>query len=215
MNKISIHYVTSSRFKRDENKVFCEVSKLNDGRFVCDVFDFHIRESAITEVLEVDLFVLVQNEVAKAYQQVKVPCIVEHAGLIFEDYLDGGYPGGLTKPMWNVLGGDFVKETGSAGRRALARAVIGYCDGKSIATFVGETSGVIADAPRGDRAFYWDTVFIPDCDDPMISGRTYSEIVADPKYGLSYKLLNFSQSSKAMLKFLEYRLQNGVGLWHA
>lgn len=215
MKKIPIHYVTSSKFKRDENKVFCEVARLSDGRRVCDAFDFHIRDSIITEVLEVDLSVLVQNEVASAYQQVKFPCIVEHAGLVFEDYLGKSYPGGLTKPMWNALGTDFVRETRSAGRRALARAVIGYCDGKSIHTFVGETAGVIADSPRGDRKFYWDTVFIPDCEDTEVFGKTYSEIVADPTLGLKYKLLNFSQSSKAMLKFLEFRLQNGADLWQA
>ncbi len=213
MKKIPIHYVTSSKFKRDENKVFCEVARFSDGRAVSDLFDFHIRDSVITEVLEVDLSVLVQNEVASAYQQVKVPCIVEHAGLIFEDYLDKSYPGGLTKPMWNALGEDFVRETGSGGRRALARAVIGYCDGKSIHTFVGETTGMIAISPRGDRKFYWDTVFIPDTDDTHVSGKTYSEIVADPALGLEYKLLNLSQSSKAMLKFLEYRLHKSADLW--
>lgn len=215
MKKIPINYVTSSNFKRDECNVFCEVARLSDGRRVSDVFDFHIRNAAITEVLEVDLYVLVQNEVAKAYQQVKVPCIVEHAGLIFEDYVEKGYPGGLTKPMWNALGDDFVRETGSAGRRARARAVIGYCDGKSIRTFDGETNGMISESPRGDRKFYWDTVFIPDSNSRDVSGLTYSEIVADPSFGLEYKLQKLSQSSKAMLKFLEFRLQQSADLWRA
>lgn len=213
MKKIPIHYVTSSKFKRDENKVFCDVALLDDGRRVCDVFEFHIRESFIAEVLEVDLSLLVLNEVANAYQQVKVPCIVEHAGIIFQDYLNESYPGGLTKPMWNALGIDFVRETGSAGRRALARAVVGYCDGKSVRTFVGETAGIIADSPRGDREFYWDTVFIPDTTDVSVSGLTYSEIVANPALGLKYKLLNLSQSSRAMLNFLNFRMKNSPDLW--
>jgi XTP/dITP diphosphohydrolase len=213
LKKIPIHYVTSSKFKRDENGVFLAHAQLKDGRRVCDVFDFHIREATITEVLEVDLRVLVQNEVAKAYQQVKVPCIVEHAGLIFEEYLAKSYPGGLTKPMWNALGEEFVRETQSAGRRAVARAVIGYCDGKSIHTFVGETRGTIANEPRGDRKFYWDTVFIPDVEDADISGKTYSEIVHDPRFGLKYKLQSLSQSSRAMLAFLEFRLVQNAELW--
>lgn len=215
MRKIPIHYVTSSKFKQDENKVFLDVATLKDGRRVCDVFDFHIRDAAITEVLEVDLCVLVKSEVAKAYQQVKVPCIVEHAGLIFEEYLEKGYPGGLTKPMWNALGNEFVRETRSGGRRAVARAVIGYCDGKSICTFVGETHGTIAEEPQGDREFYWDTVFIPDTKDPDVAGKTYSEIVSNPSLGLEYKLRDLSQSSKAMLRFLDYRLRQEPELWQA
>jgi hypothetical protein len=59
--------------------------------------------------------------VASAYAQVKVPCIVEHAGLIFDDYKDRSYPGGLTKPMWNTLRDRFIEETRSANRGATAR----------------------------------------------------------------------------------------------
>ena len=47
---------------------------------------------------------MVRQEVKAAYAQLSIPCIVEHAGLIFADYKDHNYPGGLTKPMWNALG---------------------------------------------------------------------------------------------------------------
>ena len=35
-------------------------------------------------------------------------------------------------------------------------------------------------------------------------GKTYAEIVDDPKFGLEFKVLNLSQSTHAMLDFLEY-----------
>src|SRR5713101_6094835 len=112
-SKTSIVYVTQSDFKREENQVFKEVCLLADGTRVADLFDFEFRNLNIKEALEIDLEVMVRAEVKKAYSQIRVPCIVEHAGLIFEGY--EMYPGGLTKPMWDFLGGKFIDETRSAG----------------------------------------------------------------------------------------------------
>ena len=209
---IRIVYATSSSYKREEVSILGAKLRLGDGSSVVDHFEFQLRDVDIKETLEVDLDVMVRAEVIAAYRQLRVPCIVEHAGLIFADYLADGYPGGLTKPMWNTLGDRFAEETHSAGRRATARAVIGYCDGRSIVTFVGETQGRLSNEPRGERAFYWDTVFIPD-----VSGKpgdlTYAEVVADASLGLEHKVLHLSQSTHAMTKFLEYRLGNPPTLW--
>ena len=193
-------YVTKSQFKAEENAAFLKVAKLSDGRWVRDLFDFQIRKVDVKEILEVDLTAMVMAEVTKAYSEIKVPCIVEHAGLVFEPFSD--YPGGLTKPMWNILNDRFLGETQGAGRRAIARAVVAYCDGVAVHTFRGETSGTLAHSPRGRREFYWDTVFEPDGG----SGKTYAEIVEDTSLGLEHKMLLFSQSSKAMLAFLEFLL---------
>ena len=162
----NIIYVTTSTFKRDENTAFARVAKFSDGIPVSRLFTFEFRSVPVVETLEVDLCALVESEVKKAYQAIRIPCIVEHAGLVFDDYANKSYPGGLTKPMWNALGDRFVSETHSAGRRAVARAAIGYCDGKSVKTFLGETEGYIAPEPRGNRSFYWDTILIPDTGDP-------------------------------------------------
>ncbi|MEO9595991.1 non-canonical purine NTP pyrophosphatase [Rhodopirellula bahusiensis] len=210
MKKRKINYVTSSRFKQEEIKVFLEDETMADGTKVADVFEFVLRSEEIKEILEVDLVVMVQAEVINAYSRIKVPCIVEHAGLVFDDFDNESYPGGLTKPMWNTLRNNFLEETNSAGRMATARAVIAYCDGKSVQTFVGETKGRLASSPRGDRQFYWDTVFIPDDPSGAVSGKTYAEIVSDPSLGLKYKLKHFSQSAKAMRKFLEHVARTGA-----
>jgi inosine/xanthosine triphosphate pyrophosphatase family protein len=214
MRQRQIHYVTSSRFKQEEIKTFADREVLEGGTRVADAFEFIVREETIKEILEVDLEVMVQAEVINAYSRIKVPCIVEHAGLIFDDYRDEGYPGGLTKPMWNALGNKFLTETNSGGRRAIAKAVIAYCDGKSVHTFVGETEGKLAESPRGRREFYWDTVFIPDDPHEVVSEMTYAEIVQDPNLGLEFKLKNFSQSAKAMRSFLEFLVAQGAPeLW--
>src|SRR5260370_13939654 len=103
--------------------------------------------------------------------------------------------------MWDTLGDSFVNETTSAGKSAIARAVVAYCDGMQVRTFTGERSGTIADRPRGARTFYWDTVFIPADSSGRIGDRTYAEIVEDGSLGLAYKVRELSQSTVAMKKF--------------
>jgi inosine/xanthosine triphosphate pyrophosphatase family protein len=208
-SRIRVVYVTSSQFKKEENEAFIRECSLGNGARIDDVFEFDIRPVPIQEILNVDLSVMVSAEVVSAYSQLKVPCIVEHAGLVFSEYADRSYPGGLTKPMWDTLKDGFVEETRSAGRCAVARAVIAYCDGKQVQTFVGERAGKIADRPRGSRKFYWDTVFIPEDASGRSQGLTYAEIVEDANLGLAYKMRELSQSSAAMKSFLEYRLTTG------
>jgi inosine/xanthosine triphosphate pyrophosphatase family protein len=207
MSPFSIVYVTTSDFKQEENRILRDACKLSDGALVRDICNFIIRPLRVPETLETQIEKMVRAEVLEAYKVLKVPCIVEHAGLIFDGY--DAYPGGLTKPMWNTLGEKFVEETGSNGRGARARAVVAYCDGQSVRTFEGERSGRIAKEPKGSREFYWDTVFIPD--DPRRPGSTmtYAEIVDDPALGLEYKVKHLSQSTEAMLKFLEFRRNEG------
>jgi len=210
-SKIKVVYVTSSVFKRIESQIFAEKCFLSDGvTRVKDVFDFEFREVFISELLEIDIELMVKAEVANAYGQLRVPCIVEHAGLVFEDFRAEMYPGGLTKPMWNALGDKFVDETHSSGRRATARAVVAYCDGTCVKTFVGETRGTLAATPRGSRRFYWDTIFIPD---GLTAPLTFAEIADNPAFGLEYKILNLSQSSRAMVQFLEHRRHHSPTLW--
>jgi inosine/xanthosine triphosphate pyrophosphatase family protein len=210
-SKTKVVYVTSSKFKAQENEVLAQNCSLKDGSLVGDRFEFDVRPVQVKEVLEIDIKAMVMAEVTKAYSQIKVPCIVEHAGLIFDGY--DLYPGGLTKPMWDFLREKFVEETHSAGRRAIARAIVAYCDGRSVHTFVGETPGVIAEKPRGNREFYWDTIFVPDDPTGRAKGKTYAEIFDDPGLGLKYKMTALSQSARAILAFLEFRHLNQPDLW--
>ncbi|WP_432761591.1 non-canonical purine NTP pyrophosphatase [Rhizobium calliandrae] len=53
----------------------------------------------------------------------------------------------------------------------VARTRIGYCDGRRVHQFEGEIARNIAPEPRGDRAFQWDCVFIPEG-----HGQTFAEM---------------------------------------
>jgi len=114
MHPKKVVYVTSSAHKRSENEYFIE-SKLTNGKIAKEVVQFDFRSIQIKEVLDVDLSVIVHAEVLEAYQLIQAPCIVEHAGLIYDDYVSISYPGGLTKAMWNALKDAFVRETNAAG----------------------------------------------------------------------------------------------------
>jgi XTP/dITP diphosphohydrolase len=203
-----VFYVTSSQAKIDENRLLVQQGSLDDGTPISAVCDFEIFSAPIKEILEIDISVMVQAEVVAAYSQLKVPCIVEHAGLIFEDLREAGFPGGLTKPMWNALGERFISETNAAGRRVIARAAVAYCDGQNVHVFIGDTSGTLTSEPRGGRPFYWDTIFVPDDAAGKSRGLTYAQIVDAPDLGLAYKVLRLSQSTKAMKNFLAYLREN-------
>lgn len=207
-----VFYVTSSEFKIDEIRIFENKCTLQDQTNISDVIQFEISSLSIKEILEVNIETMVRAEILSAYSQILVPCIVEHAGLVFSGY--SHYPGGLTKPMWDTLMDDFPRESDGASRTAIARAVVAYCDGSSIQTFVGETPGRLSEKPRGSRDFYWDTVFIPDEADGSPGKFTYAEFVDMQEYGLDYKVTQLSQSTKAMTKFVEYFRENKPVLWN-
>lgn len=215
--KIPITYATFSTFKHEEVEAICAGTSIDHpsgGRhLVGDLFTFAFRQVPMREVLERDLVEMVRHKARAAYSQLQVPCIVEHGGLIFEEYRAASYPGGLTQPMWDALGAiGFLKETSGPGRKVIARAVVGYCDGSSVAVFVGDTKGSLADAPRGSRGYYWDPVFQPEdsASDVAATPRTYAEIADEPD-GIAKKV-GLSQSTAAMVAFLKHRLTVGEPL---
>lgn len=79
---IRINYVTSSKFKQEEIDEFVENCCLTDGTPIKGNFEFKLYPNPIYERLEVDIETMVKFEVKEAYSKIKIPCIVEHAGLI-------------------------------------------------------------------------------------------------------------------------------------
>jgi XTP/dITP diphosphohydrolase len=212
MRKIQVRYATSSVFKQQEVAEILRVVDIDHPSRhsirAGDAFDFEFPSVTTDEPLERDLQMMVRYKVRSAYRQIMAPCIVEHAGLVLERFASLSYPGGLTQPMWDAVGAEgFVESIRWAGTRAIARGVVGYCDGLRIQTFVGETRGEVVPRPRGSRDFYWDLVFCPDQGD----GLTYAEI-ADQDGGLSRKV-TLSQSTKAMKACLRHLLSEASAIF--
>jgi inosine/xanthosine triphosphate pyrophosphatase family protein len=212
MAPIQIVYCSWSDFKKEEWKLAKGMIELEStGKKLGELFELRFRKVETTEPLLCDLEAMVRSKVESAYRQVQVPCIVEHAGLILEGYESKSFPGGLTQPMWDSLKPEqFVACCLTLSNRAIARAVVGYCDGLNVHTFVGETKGILRNSPKGTREFYWDTVFCPEGFDD----KTYAEIVKDDRSGLADKL-SISQSIKALKKFMRYRIKAEPALFPA
>jgi inosine/xanthosine triphosphate pyrophosphatase family protein len=209
---IQIVYCSWSDFKKEEWALAqSSIELASTGKKLGELFDLRFRNVKTTEPLLCDLEVMVKFKVESAYRQVQVPCIVEHAGLILEGYESKSFPGGLTQPMWDSIEPlEFIACCSTLSSSAIARAVVGYCDGFNIHTFVGETKGRLSKEPRGTRKFYWDTIFCPD----GFGDRTYAEIVKDDMSGLGDKLA-ISQSIRALSKFMLYRMKSEPSLFPA
>jgi XTP/dITP diphosphohydrolase len=206
---IHVIYCSWSPYKKEEWAAMKDAFELasRPGLKLGNLFHLEFRNVPTTEPLRCNLVEMVRHKVFSAYQEVQLPCIVEHAGLILEGFEDKSFPGGLTQPMWGALEAKrFVACCAPLTLRAIARAVIGYCDGLCVKTFVGGTAGTLTDVPKGDRRFYWDTVFCPEGG----GGATYSEIVR--QHGLLEKL-KYSQSVKALKSFMEFRLMTSPVLF--
>jgi XTP/dITP diphosphohydrolase len=202
MQKKKIRYATNSDFKKEEVTLLLSMPIPYCGGLILasDLFDVEFYDVQLEEPLERDMTVMVGHKVKSAYKGVMAPVVVEHAGLVLDGYEKENYPGGLTQPIWDAMTPEnFAKSMMWAGRRAIARALVGYCDGMKIHCFDGETPGTLVDAPRGDRRFYWDTIFCPDGGGDL----TYAEIAAS---NLRRKV-ELSQSTKAMLKLLDHLLK--------
>jgi XTP/dITP diphosphohydrolase len=214
MKRVTIFYATRSAFKREELDLISREIEFKDEsgdtHKIGELVDFRVSDIRTDEPLEIDLVEMVHHKARSAYRNLLTPCIVEHAGLIFDKNLGTGFPGGLTQPMWDSLEVDeFLARTNASGERATARSVVGYCDGMRIKTFVGETQGTLTSNARGARGFYWDVLFCPDGG----GGRTYAEIASSGPTGLKEKLV-LSQSTKALIQFTTYlSKQNGSGLF--
>jgi len=153
----------------------------------------------IEEIQSSDSEKIVRDKVVKAFSKVRRPLFVGHTGLYIEHF--GDLPGGLTQTVWESLQADkFCEFFGrTENTAAVARTMLGYCDGRSILTFEGEVKGRIAVEPRGDRSFQWDCVFIPEGHD-----RTFAEM-GDLKNEMSSRRL----ALQALVKHLKENRYEG------
>lgn len=182
--KRQIYFLSSNQQKFKEVKNIIE--KLVDNIQVLQA------EIKIDELQNEDMKIIIKDKTIKAFNKIRNPLIVEQTGLELEDL--NGFPGGLTQIFWDKLEADkfskyFSKKTGTG--KAIAKTIIGYCDGKKIKIFEGEIQGTIVEIPRGNRDFQWDCVF-----EPEGIKQTFSEM-GDRKSEISMR-------KKALQKLCEY-----------
>jgi hypothetical protein len=91
-----------SRYKIEEWETVRHI-EFESGASFDDLIEFEFGKVAMREPLLCDLSAMVHAKAISAYQAVRVPCVVGHAGLILAGYEAENYPGGLTQPMWMLL----------------------------------------------------------------------------------------------------------------
>ena len=145
-----------------------QITFVTGNAFKADQVGWHLdmplahQKVDVDEIQSLDLAEVVRHKAMGAYKIIKTPVLVEDTSLTFESL--GRLPGPLIKWFLEELDNvGLVKLLdGYPSRRAEARVLFGYFDGKEFQIFSGGTKGTIAPSPRGERGFGWDPIFIPD-----------------------------------------------------
>ena len=113
------------------------------------------------EIQSLSLEEVVRDKAERAYSILKSPVLVEDASLTFQAL--GALPGPLIKWFLVELKNEGLAELlNGKDRSAVAEVMFGYYDGIDCQIFSGSTNGSIADVPRGELGFGWDSIFIPE-----------------------------------------------------
>ena len=180
---MKIYFLTTNQFKVEEATHYAEWLRF-DTQYGLELA---IMKHDVQEILHPDISVIVRQKAVAAFAHIKHPCVVEHGGL-FMDALPG-LPGGVGKIVWEAVGErmcDFLRAGDS--RDATARSYLGFCDGRRVRVYTGETRGRISDHARGNYSFAWDPIFIPDG-----STETYGEMGLERKRTTSPSLKAWQQ----------------------
>lgn len=150
----------------------------------------------LPEIQSLDLKEVIEHKAKEAYKEVSGLVLVEDTSLTFSAL--GKLPGPFIK--W------FLTELNNTGlcrllndyedRSAFAEVCFGLYDGKELHIFEGSMNGTIAEAPRGERGFGWDPIFIPEG-----STKTWGEMTVDEQSGTSMRRI----ALKKLEAFLEKR----------
>jgi len=115
----------------------------------------------LDEIQSTDLNEIVEHKVRQAYELLENPVIVEDVALEFDAL--GGLPGPFIKFFLEKLSFEVICSMIASGlsRKATARCVFGYFDGKELKLFEGHLDGEIPEKPSGNNGYGWDKIFIP------------------------------------------------------
>ena len=114
----------------------------------------------LDEIQSLALREIVEHKVRQAYDKVKKPVIVEDVSLEFEAL--GGLPGPFIKFFVEKVPFETIcSMVDGKTRKATARCVFGYFDGKYVELMEGSLDGEVATVPAGENGYGWDRIFIP------------------------------------------------------
>jgi len=168
MRRLPLVFVTSRPEKAEEAR-----------RFGFVVETLHLD---LPELQSLDSADVVEAKARAAYEKIARPVLVEDSGLALSAW--GGFPGALVRWLEKSAGvaaiprmlGDWED------RRATAICVVAWFNGARMVSARGECAGEIAQRPRGDSGFGWDSIFIPEG-----SSQTFAELGPEGKDRVSHR----------------------------
>lgn len=123
-------------------------------------FPVEHKKLVFDEIQSLDLKKIVEHKVRQAYQIIKKPVLVEDVSLEFEAL--GGLPGPFIRFFIERMKLEKIcSMLDGKSRKAVGRCIYGYYDGKILKLFEGKLDGRIAEKPRGDRCYGFDSILIP------------------------------------------------------
>lgn len=147
---------------------------------------------------------VMEYKVREAYQQLKVPVLVEDTSLTFNAlttlpgplvkafvYMDPKEMDANLENMCRIL-------DGFDDRTAFGSAIYGYFDGHETKFFTGRLEGVISEHPRGNNGYGWDAIFEP----VGYNGLTRAELDTEP-YMKAFNTIRDIAGLRAFLQTLK------------
>lgn len=114
----------------------------------------------LDEIQSLSLEEIVLKKVRQAYEKIGKPVIVEDVSLEFAAL--GGLPGPFIKFFIDNISLEVIcSMIDGQTRKATARCVFGYFDGRELKLFESSLDGEIAKTPSGENGYGWDRIFIP------------------------------------------------------
>ena len=155
----------------------------------------------LPEVQSLDLREIVECKLLAAFDAIKKPVIVEDVALEFEEM--GKLPGTFIGFFVDKMPLENICKLIRKNRRATARCIIGFTDGKDVKFFEGYINGKIAKKPKGTNGFGWDRIFIAD----GFSGKTNAELCEDDygKVTMTIKRFDLLKSDNLSLERAQHR----------
>ena len=165
--QIAMMKLVYSRYKKRKYIFMKEVTFITGNQNKADYMTKYLGHPVkhlkidLDEIQSLDLKQIVEHKVKQAYKKVQSPVIVEDQSLEFEAL--GKLPGPFIRFFVDEVPFETIcSMLDGKTRKATARCVIGYYDGKNLELFEGSLGGEIAESPAGDNGYGWDKIFIPE-----------------------------------------------------
>src|SRR3989338_575248 len=158
---MSLHFVTGNKNKLLEAEKIIGISLVSS--------DFNL-----IEIQDRDVKKIAEHKVREAWGMAHEPVFVWDQA-VYMDCLNG-FPGPLIKWFWEQVTLEKMCQIANYfdNHAITTETALAYFDGKEIKTFTARREGTMPQAPRGDKGWGWDAIFIP-----AGSAKTYAEMDED------------------------------------